>query len=140
MADGQQDRKRFLTANQGKQSGDRRWQLFECKRCGICCTGIEIPYDPESIFEMAAFLGLTVEQTIEKYYGRIVDGGKAWESDESKRNPCPFLTMESDGRATCTIYPARPLGCRLFPFDSTGSLDCPVARTVYEKLREEDEP
>lgn len=88
---------------------------------------------------MAAYLGLTVEQTIEAYYGIIVNGSEAWESDESKRKPCPFFFTESDGKTACTIHPARPYGCRRYPFESTGGLDCPVARAVYEKLREEDE-
>jgi Fe-S-cluster containining protein len=117
---------------------DRRWKLFECQRCGICCTG-ELPYDPESIFKIADFLGLTLEKTIETYYGRLTDDGKGWESEEHKRMPCPFLANESDGKKTCRIYSVRPLGCKLYPFDSTGSLDCPVARTVFAKMREEED-
>ena len=90
MAKTQDDRKRLVSDQQEKHGDhsmcrDRRWRPFECTKCGICCTGIEVPYDPKSTREIAAFFGMTVEQTIEKYYGRIVDGSKAWESDESKR-------------------------------------------------------
>ena len=117
---------------------DRRWELFECQRCGICCTGIELPYDPKSIFEIAEFLGLTIKNTIEKYYGRMSEDGKSWESEENKRKPCPFLTTDSYGKNSCQIHTVKPYGCRLYPFDSTGGLDCPVARTIYDKLRNED--
>jgi Fe-S-cluster containining protein len=119
---------------------DRRWELFECQRCGICCIGIELPHDPVSdpkrIFEIAEFLGLTVEQTIEKYYGRISKDGKSWESEERKRKPCPFLTTDVDGKTSCYIHTVKPTVCKLYPFDSPGMLDCPVARTVIEKIRE----
>lgn len=101
---------------------DRRWELFECQQCGICCTDIELPYDHEGIFEIAEFLGITVEQTIEKYYGRISQDGKSWESEEHKRKPCPFLTTGGDGKFSCHIHAVKPDGCRLYPFDSTGTL------------------
>lgn len=118
-------------------STDRRWELFKCQRCGICCTDMELPYDPESIFEIADYLGLTVEQTIEKYYGKMSCDAKPWKPEEHKRNPCPFLMTESDGKKSCYIHPVKPIGCKLYPFDSTGTLDCPVARVVIEKIREE---
>ena len=121
-------------------SKDRRWELFECQRCGICCTGIELPYDPESIFEIAKFLKLTVKEVIEKYYGRTTEYGKAWESENHKRTPCPFLKADGD-RKTCTIYPVRPLGCQLYPFETDfgrQDVDCPGARIVYEKLEKKE--
>lgn len=118
---------------------DKRWDLFECQRCGKCCVEIGLPYDPESIFEIAEFLNLEVAQVIEKYYGRITENGKAWESDDHKRTPCPFISGDSD-RKSCAIYSVRPLGCRLYPFDTDfgrQGVDCPGARIVYAKLKEE---
>ena len=119
-------------------SKDRRWELFECQRCGICCTGIELPYDPKSIFEIAKFLKLTIKEVIEAYYGRLSEDGKSLEFEEHKRMPCPFLTNEPNMKKSCRIYPVRPYACRDYPFDTMGSLDCPVARKVYAKLREEE--
>jgi Fe-S-cluster containining protein len=119
-------------------ANDRRWQLFKCQQCGICCTDIELPYDHENIFQIAEFLKLTVEQTFEKYYGRIAQDGKSWEFEEHKRKPCPFLMNNGDGKTSCYIHAVKPAGCRLYPFDSTGTLDCPVARNVIEKMRAED--
>ena len=88
---------------------DRRWELFEYQRCGMCCTGIELPYDPKSIFEIAEFLGLTIENTIEKYYGRMSEDGKSWESEEDKRKPCPFLTTDSYGKNLVKFTLSNPM-------------------------------
>lgn len=119
---------------------DRRWELFECQRCGRCCTEIGLPYDPQSIFEIARFLHLEVGQVIDKYYGRITEDGKSWESDDHKRTPCPFISGDND-RKSCAIYSVRPSGCRLYPFDTDfgrAGVDCPGARIVYAKLEEEE--
>jgi Fe-S-cluster containining protein len=118
---------------------DRRWDLFKCQRCGKCCTDIDLPYDKKSFFEIADFLGLTTEETIDKYYGKISQDGKYLEFDEHKRNPCPFLIAEDDGKSSCYIHPVKPDGCRLYPFDSTGTLDCPAAKAVIEIIRKEDD-
>jgi Fe-S-cluster containining protein len=120
---------------------DRRWHLFKCQRCGKCCTEIGLPYDPKSIFEIATFLNLAVDQVIGKYYGRVVEDGKYWESEDHKRTPCPFLTLAGD-RKCCAIYSVRPLGCRLYPFETDlgrAGVDCAGASIVYAKLEEEEE-
>jgi Fe-S-cluster containining protein len=115
------------------------WDLFECQRCGRCCIEIGLPYDPESIFKIARFLELTVDQVIDKYYGRVSEdeNGKYWESEDHKRTPCPFLGPESDNKKTCIIYEMRPEGCRLYPFETDGGrqgVDCPGARIYFESL------
>ncbi|MBN1516310.1 YkgJ family cysteine cluster protein [Candidatus Sumerlaeota bacterium] len=119
---------------------DRRWEHFECQQCGKCCIEIGLPYDPKSIFEIAKFLGLGVNQVIEQYYGHITEDGKDWESEDHKRTPCPFLNVDDD-RKSCTIYSVRPEGCKLYPFNTDGgrqNVDCPGARIVYAKLKEEE--
>jgi Fe-S-cluster containining protein len=118
---------------------DRRWDLFKCQRCGKCCVG-RLPYDPKSILEIAEFLGLSVSQMIEKYYGRIIEDGKTWESEDHKRTPCPFLRADGD-RKSCAIYSVRPMGCRFYPFETNlgrADVDCPGAEIVYAKLKEEE--
>lgn len=119
---------------------DKRWSLFKCLRCGKCCVEIGLPYDPKSIFDIAKHLDLTVHQVLEKYYGRIVEEGKSWESEDNKRTPCPFL--KTDGHVKCcSIYSVRPIGCRLYPFDTDfgrAGVDCKAAEAVFEKLREEE--
>lgn len=118
----------------------RRWELFECQRCGKCCAEIGLPYDPEKIHAIAHLLAHTVDQVIEKYYGRWTCERTGWILEDHKRTPCPFLRAEGD-RNVCAIYPVRPLGCRLYPFDTDGGrggVDCPGAEIVYAKLHEED--
>jgi len=115
---------------------DRRWDLFECQRCGKCCTEIGLPYDPESIFKIAESLKIEVGQVIEKYYGRITEIGKSWESEIHKRRPCPFLRVDGD-RKSCAIYSVRPMGCKAYPFETDfgrQGVDCPGAELVYAKL------
>ncbi len=119
---------------------DRRWDLFNCQRCGKCCVELGLPYDPKSIFKIAEFLNLKVDQVIEKYYGKIIEGANEWESEDYKRKPCPFLMTNGDTKS-CLIYSVRPLGCKLYPFNTDcgrAGVDCPGAKIVYEKLDEED--
>lgn len=137
--DGQRDGGRAEGRGNDMQQ-DRRWELFECHRCGRCCTALGLPYDLERIFEIARFLNLTADQVIEEYYGRVLPDGKSCELEDHKRIPCPFLTEDGD-RKMCSIYPVRPKGCRLYPFDTDfgrADVDCPGARIVYAKLEEEE--
>lgn len=119
---------------------DTRSQLFECQRCGKCCVEIGLPYDPESIYKIAEFLHLHVDHVIAKYYGRITQAPKGWVSQDHKRTPCPFLNSDGD-RKSCKIYPVRPWGCELYPFETDfgrQDVDCPGARIVYEKLEKKE--
>lgn len=68
----------------------------------------------------------------------ITEDGKHIEFQSHKRNPCPFLSSDSQNQKSCKIYPVRPYGCRSFPFDTMGTLDCPEARKVFDKIRKED--
>jgi len=117
---------------------DRRLEYFKCQRCGTCCSDIELPYDPKSILKIAEYLDITPEETFLKYYGRKSEDGQGWVFEEHKRKPCPFLTTDNDGKKSCRIHIVKPDGCRLYPFGSTGTLDCPETRNVIEKIREED--
>jgi Fe-S-cluster containining protein len=118
----------------------KRWGYFKCQQCGKCCAGIGLPYDPESIYKIAEYLNLSIDQVIEKYYGRIVEAGKSWESDDNKRTPCPFLKTNGELKF-CSIYEVRPSGCKSYPLDTDfgrNGVDCKAAEIVYTKLREEE--
>jgi Fe-S-cluster containining protein len=68
-------------------------------------------------------------------------GREYQEFEDHKRTPCPFLRSEADGTKTCMIYEVRPGGCRAYPFDTdfgSQGVDCPGARIVYERLKQED--
>lgn len=117
------------------------WEYFECKRCRACCSKIGLPYDGESIFQIADFLKMPVEEVIEIYYGHMSNDGTYWESDDSKRTPCPFLKIR-DGQYFCEIYSVRPQGCRLYPIDTNGGrqeVDCPAWEIAFLKLKKEQQ-
>lgn len=114
-----------------------KWSLFNCHRCGKCCTEAGLPYDPERIPDIADYLGMTVKDLIHRYYGSPTEDGKQWIPDDAKRRPCPFLKREGPIYA-CGIYPVRPGPCRAFPFDTdfgTGGVACPAAKEVQLVLK-----
>ncbi len=115
------------------------WKYFACQRCGKCCCQIGLPYDPQSCFNMADFLNISVKQVIEKYYGTLSLDGLGWDSDDSKRTPCPFLKT-IDGHFSCEIYSIRPDGCKLYPIDTDfgrNGIDCPAWKIAFMKLKKD---
>jgi Fe-S-cluster containining protein len=99
---------------------------FECQRCGICCTwppGI----NPNELARMSEFLGISRDEFFNKYtetvkhpeYGLKVKIVK-------KGGHCVFLKRE-DGKASCSIYEAKPAQCRGLPLfayaDVSGDVD-----------------
>ncbi|HLL91140.1 MAG TPA: YkgJ family cysteine cluster protein [Tepidisphaeraceae bacterium] len=111
---------------------------FTCTQCGNCCTGGPgyVWISREEIVRLAEHLGLTPEQTVEKYC-RKIDG--KFSLNESRNSAgqydCVFLVEQKPPRAGgrggaelpagatapvtkrgCGIYAARPLQCRTWPF------------------------
>ena len=114
------------------------WKYFKCERCGKCCEETGLPWDPYRSRKIAKFLGVSVSQLIERYYGKITSDGKHWESEEDRRTPCPFLKSEGIQKS-CIIYPVRQEPCELYPFETdfgTGGVNCPAAKNVFEKLED----
>lgn len=78
---------------------------FKCQVCGACCSNKEIPVSPSEMKGLARRLNLSLEEFPGAYLekrGTIL-----------RRKPdgsCIFLQPEG-----CSIYPERPLVCRLFP-------------------------
>ena len=113
-------------------------KYFRCQRCGKCCEQIGLAWDPEAAQEIAEFLKISLDDLIECYYGRLSPDGKTWESQDDKRTPCQFLKSEGD-KASCSIYPVMPLGCRLYPIKTdfgTSGIDCAAAKLAYGKWEE----
>ena len=84
---------------------------FQCTGCGQCCTG-----EPGYVFlslrdlqALSAHFGLT-EGEFAKKYTRHVDGQYAL-LDRPRTHDCIFLKDKK-----CTVYEARPLQCRTFPW------------------------
>ena len=87
----------------------------DCEGCSACCRGMgtSIILDPLDIFRMTGYLNCSFEQLLEERIelqvvdGMILPNLKMAGADEM----CSFLNRE--GR--CTIHPARPGICRIFP-------------------------
>ena len=86
--------------------------LFECQRCGTCCTtGDPIRLRLEDAARLAKHLKIPLNKAIKKY--TIPDPGKPGVLDFKHIRPCKFYDSEAKG---CKIYAARPWSCRIFPF------------------------
>lgn len=87
---------------------------FTCTQCGNCCSG-----DPgyvwatkEEIRRISEFLGRTDGWLEKKHLRRV---GLSYSLTEKPDGDCIFLER-AKGKATCSIYPVRPLQCRTWPF------------------------
>src|SRR3954452_20128579 len=100
---------------------------FTCSQCGNCCTGGPgfVWISEQEVARLAACLGITPEETFEKYCRDV--GGRL--SLNEFRNAagnydCVFLKEEkvpaaggvTQTRRRCTVYEVRPLQCRTWPF------------------------
>ena len=84
---------------------------FECTRCGACCTGAPgyVWVTPEEIARLSEFRGLTPDQFSRKFVRRV---GNRFSLIEKPGGDCAFW----DEAAGCTVYEARPVQCRTWPF------------------------
>ncbi len=82
---------------------------FGCQRCGLCCTGSPgvVRISISEIRLLAAYLKMTVEETIHRHLRTISDGFSIQEENDGR---CRFY------RNGCQVYAVRPLQCRTFPF------------------------
>ena len=91
---------------------------FECSACSYCCSGAPgfVWLSREDLDRLLEQLGITQEAFIETYCRWVDTGeGRALSLLEIKTGQstydCIFLEA---GR--CSVYPARPLQCRSYPF------------------------
>jgi Fe-S-cluster containining protein len=83
---------------------------FECQPgCTECCRQKGFVYlTPEDLMRMAEFTGMTAKAFEKKYVYRTSRQMRLRVPQEAT---CPFL--EEGG---CSIHPAKPTQCRIFPF------------------------
>jgi Fe-S-cluster containining protein len=112
-------------------------ELFRCQRCGKCCEQLGLPWDAQKAKDIAAYLHITINDLIEKFYGTYIDDGKAVDLDDQKRIPCPFVRREPGGMALCTVYPVRPSDCVSFPVYPLryDFMECPAVRSIVNEIR-----
>lgn len=85
---------------------------FKCTECGKCCTGSPgyVFVSEQEISSIATLLNITVELFKRKYV-RLRNRRYALVEKKSLNNDCIFLKNKK-----CTIYQARPMQCRTFPW------------------------
>lgn len=89
-----------------------------CHRCGVCCERWQPLVSDAEVADLAAFLGMEPQDVVEAYT-------VTYPLDDAVRllrqrdGACVFLRYEADGRALCSVHPARPDVCRGW----TASLD-----------------
>ncbi len=84
---------------------------FTCTRCGSCCTGAPgfVWVDQEEAGQLAAFRGETVDEFGKRYLRKV---GTRISLVERPNGDCVFW----DRQQGCTVYDARPVQCRTWPF------------------------
>lgn len=84
---------------------------FTCTRCGNCCTGAPgyVWVNDDELSELAALVGLDVQTFSRKYVRQV---GARRSLIEKRNGDCVFW----DKVQGCTVYEARPVQCRTWPF------------------------
>lgn len=79
---------------------------FRCAACSRCCHHKVIQTNPYEIAQLAAFKGVSAREFRELW----TEDGAGTTLARTEADVCVFL-----GEAGCTVHPARPLVCRLYP-------------------------
>ena len=104
-----------------------KWLSFRCTGCGNCCKDPLLPLTDADARRISEHTGDKVEDIVRwvDRHGIDMDDepegfvmlrqGKRVPVLRHTRGACHYLGEDN----RCTIYKARPLGCRIFPFDPT---------------------
>jgi len=89
---------------------------FVCTRCGLCCSsGPNVALTVYDICRIAKYLNKSWRELAGRYFYVVIADQFPVAVLRGINNKCVFL--ESNGKITyCTIYPARPVRCRMYPF------------------------
>ncbi len=101
---------------------------FSCKRLNTCCENFtqadRVPLDPYDIYRLSRNKKMSTGQLIEKHVDIVLDADTHIPlaflrfRGEEGRNKCHFL-----GALGCSVYPDRPLRCRLLPLGKISSAE-----------------
>lgn len=103
----------------GLTATGERGLRFACTMCGACCTGPSgyVLFTPEEAEAMAAKAGLSAQEFWETKTRDTIMGRSLAERTTAFGQDCVFLDRESaPGKAVCSLYEARPMQCRTWPF------------------------
>src|SRR5664280_1550671 len=98
---------------------------FRCTGCGNCCRDPLLPMTDSDLRRIVDYTGMYARDVV-KWIARegidlpgepesfvMLRAGRRVMVLRHQRGHCRFLAADN----RCTIYEARPLGCRIFPFD-----------------------
>ncbi len=89
---------------------------FSCVRCGRCCsTGPNVALTVYDICRIAKYLGVDWRALRGKYIVAYIADMIPVPALRGLADKCAFLEYE-DGLPKCSIYPVRPMRCKLYPF------------------------
>ncbi len=103
------------------------WLKFRCTECGNCCRDPLLPMNGADLARLVAHTGQRpasivrfvrtdrIDMDDEPEARIVLSEGTRIMVLRQARGACQFLG--DDDR--CQVYPQRPLGCRVFPFDPT---------------------
>lgn len=108
-----------------------RFLKFRCTTCGNCCKDPLLPLNDVDLSRLAAHTGdspLSIVKWVTRHEIAMEDEPEAFVRLKQgkrvmvlghRRGACRYLGKDN----RCTVYTARPSGCRVFPFDSTFTRD-----------------
>jgi len=91
---------------------------FDCTGCGECCRNVKnaVMLEPLDLFRLAKHLGISLEETAEKYAEPVM---LHW--------GCPILTLKTRQHqdacvflrnSRCSVHDCNPRACRLYPLNA----------------------
>ncbi|MCR9292001.1 MAG: YkgJ family cysteine cluster protein [bacterium] len=85
---------------------------FSCTQCGRCCSGAPgfVWVDDDETALLAEHMGMELEEFRDRFVRRV---GARESLVEYPDGDCIFLDPDTRG---CTVYEARPIQCRSWPF------------------------
>ena len=115
---------------------DKTLLRFRCTGCGNCCREPLLPVTDSDLRRLIRHTGVRAERLVRWCSTQEIDladepenfvklpKGRRVMTLKHQRGGCIFLGSD----ARCTVYEARPLGCRVFPFDTKFGRDGKLRR------------
>ena len=95
-------------------------RTHKCTSCGSCCRNFAyIRLPQEDIKALETITGLMVEE----FTNKVDEAGDKRFLKFKKNGDCIFLAM-IDGAYSCSVYKARPLTCRSYPYTDIQKETC----------------